>query len=304
MTVNADGNIVLQQTVGDMILDGRYQFTDPAIGATIDVSTGNGRILLSGLTFSTGTLDDNIFLTTNGTNMDIVQSGTVAFSAGADALITYAGTGTFRVASGTSSFDRVAIITMPTVVAAGATLTFNAGATLEALTLLGTLEVNNGVGVAGVFSNQGTIDINLGGALVLTTVATNAGAINIAAGGSLSTNNNPFTNASTGVIAGDSFVIVGTGIVFTNQGTLRPGASGGTLPGTLTILGDLVLTPTSVVQIAIQTPGLVAGTDFSTLSVSGAVTLGGNARRHAPGRIHAHRGDELHGAQLRLAHRD
>ena len=62
-----------------------------------------------------------------------------------------------------------------------------------------------------------------------------------------------------------------TGVALTNQGTLSAGFS----PGTLTIVGDLTMSPSSVTNIEIQSPGVTAGTDFDRIAVSGAAVLGG-----------------------------
>jgi filamentous hemagglutinin family protein len=97
---------------------------------------------------------------------------------------------------------------------------------------------------------------------------TTTGAYNIAAGATLRGSPGSYTNA--GAINGSGTLDV-TGTSFTNAGTLRPGGSGAL--GTLTIAGNAVLAPSSLVEIEAQGAG--AG-NHDLLAILGAATLGGD----------------------------
>ena len=62
----------------------------------------------------------------------------------------------------------------------------------------------------------------------------------------------------------------------TNAGTLRPGAS----PGTLTIAGNLTLTPTSLLDIEIEGTG---ADQHDLIHVTGTAALGGTVNVLLPG---------------------
>ncbi|MCP4040425.1 MAG: hypothetical protein GY731_00520, partial [Gammaproteobacteria bacterium] len=75
-------------------------------------------------------------------------------------------------------------------------------------------------------------------------------------------------NTGGGVIQGNGTLDVST-ITFTNAGIIAPGAS----PGTLIINGDLNLVPTSIIDIELG--GLVQGTEYDLIDVTGDANLDG-----------------------------
>lgn len=85
---------------------------------------------------------------------------------------------------------------------------------------------------------------------------------------SLTANSGILLNEPTGIIAGSGTLNLGSGTL-ENQGVVRPGAS----PGTLTVSGHYLQTPSGHLDIEIG--GLTAGTDFDRLAVSGYAMLDG-----------------------------
>ncbi|HEX7878770.1 MAG TPA: kelch repeat-containing protein [Candidatus Eisenbacteria bacterium] len=101
---------------------------------------------------------------------------------------------------------------------------------------------------AGYFSNQGTLEVFPGAGVAIT-------------GGA-------FRNQPTGILSGGGTCDM-SGTSFLNDGTIKPGAS----PGTLTVNGDVILGSTSVVEMEIG--GTVPGSSQDRLAISGIVTLAG-----------------------------
>src|SRR6185436_971319 len=84
----------------------------------------------------------------------------------------------------------------------------------------------------------------------------------------LSTGGAPLTNSTTGVIGGTGTLDLGAGIALTNRGKLRPGTS----PGALAITGDLVLDGANGSVTEIELGGLIPGTEYDVINVSGTVS--------------------------------
>jgi Right handed beta helix region len=123
-------------------------------------------------------------------------------------------------------------------------------------------------GDVGTFNNSGTLLKSAGtGISTIEMAVDNPGSIDVRSG----TFNFPqtLTNQASGIILGYGTLDVSTASSFTNEGTINPGTS----PGTLTITGDLPQEATSVINIEIG--GLVAGTEYDRLDVSGTATLAG-----------------------------
>ena len=133
-----------------------------------------------------------------------------------------------------------------------------------------------------VFVNAGTVRVN-SGTLTATSFPSNSGTIDIAAGATFATNGQALINSSTGTIGGTGTLSVG-GATLTNSGTLSPGAS----PGTLHIVGDLALTPSSM--LAMEIDGTAPG-EFDVIDVSGSATLAGALRVTLPGSLSRGVGD-------------
>ena len=139
------------------------------------------------------------------------------------------------------------------------------------------------------FSNAGTLNISNTGdvyTLELLGDTANSGTIQI---GDLSTLRVSFGDLSnSGVIGGSGSIELGQGQgqlgTLFNSGTLQPGAS----PGTLSILGNLVLDASSVLNLELG--GIAAG-QFDMINVSGSATLGGTANTLQSGGFIANVGD-------------
>ena len=78
----------------------------------------------------------------------------------------------------------------------------------------------------------------------------------------------PLTNSAFGLLKGNGTLSLG-GATFTNNGTVGPGASA----GTLTISGNYVQGPDGT--LAVELGGTTPGTDFDVLKVTGNATLDG-----------------------------
>jgi len=117
-------------------------------------------------------------------------------------------------------------------------------------------------------ANLGTIDVQR--PLTITKFPINDGTITLSNNSTLSTNNASFTNAATGIVQGIGTLELG-GATLTNDGTIRAGASS----GTLNIKGALVLGPTSVIDVEVQNQWTTAGTDFDVINATGGATLDG-----------------------------
>ncbi len=294
-----NGDIYLNQTAGDL----NGNFTVTSSGHDAELATTNGNIIASASYSMSGVA--NIRFVANGTTGDIISSAPLTLSANS---LTLSGTGSAQFTTSTATFNTPVTATMPVNIS-GATVNFN-GATSSSLSTLnlssGTLSGSGTVSVSGAsswtggtmsgigsttiafgatlnvssagtltatrnFSNAGTVNVN-GGTLQLSSFPTNAGTLDIAAGATLSTNNNPLTNAATGIITGNGTLdLGGTGHLLTSSGTLQPGNS----PGTLTINGDVTMTSSSVTNVEIQPPGVTAGTDYDLITVTGAANLNG-----------------------------
>lgn len=78
-----------------------------------------------------------------------------------------------------------------------------------------------------------------------------------------------FSNEVGGIVQGKGTLNTSS-VAFTNAGTIAPGGS----PGILSVTGDLILAPTSVIEIEIT--GAEPGTEYDQLNVTGNVALGGD----------------------------
>jgi len=236
-------------------------------GAVMTVGAGNG-------TLDAVTLDQNLSLaarflgTTNGF---AIQGGrTVNVSGGAlqvfgtgTRAITRAGTGTAEILLGSG-----AIATSGT-----GTLTLGQGVNVHSG---GAGNGSIGSGNVTTLINQGTIAADQsGGSISLSVGSTagnqieNQGTLAVVQGATLFTNGRPLLNDPGGVIAAGGTINLGAGVTLTNNGIIRPGAS----PGLTTITGNLVLGTGSVLDIEVA--GLVRGTEYDAIDVSGTATLGG-----------------------------
>ncbi len=136
----------------------------------------------------------------------------------------------------------------------------------------GVMNVNNALFTAGIFSNNSTLLILPGGNLdvsAATSFTQNAGGTTTLSSPGAA----PATLTGSGNISINGGVLGGTGIIrsdlLLNGGTLAPGFS----PGTIIIVGNLTLGPASITNI--QLGGIVQGTDYDFIDVTGTVFLDG-----------------------------
>jgi autotransporter-associated beta strand protein len=164
----------------------------------------------------------------------------------------------------------------------------------EPLTLAGTLNAGSNTnitwsGAITLVAPEGNVDVGAGGALRVAAIMggsggltkTGAGTVTLAAtntftGATLLQAGTLFANAvhTNSAITVNSGVLGGTGIVASvtaNGGAIAPGVS----PGILRIAGNLALNAGSSLQLDIN--GLIGGTEYDQLIVSGNVQLGGDA---------------------------
>ncbi|MCC7487674.1 MAG: filamentous hemagglutinin N-terminal domain-containing protein, partial [Burkholderiales bacterium] len=201
--------------------------------------------------------------------------------------MTWTGTSGIRTGNGTMRINNGASFTIPAgaifdVQSIGGSITTSAGAgsIVNDGIIRKTTSANPFALSVSSLRNNGTVDVQTGTLQVNnfhdgTNPGTNAGVINIANGATLTTNNTNLAN--TGTLGGSGRLLlttgtaVPTGRALTSSGTINAGSS----PGTLNVTGDLVLTPASVTNIEIQSPGLAAGVDYDLIAVTGTVTLDG-----------------------------
>jgi len=121
--------------------------------------------------------------------------------------------------------------------------------------------------LAGLDTNAagGRLTLKNGKALSVSSAFTNAGHLEIDATSSFSTGGAAFTNTGAGTIGGTGTLSAPV----TNNGTLAPGQSA----GTLNVSGSY--TQGSAGTLAVELGGLAAGTEHDQLAISGAITLGG-----------------------------
>jgi len=152
---------------------------------------------------------------------------------------------------------------------ANTTLAVTSGTLTNAAT--GVINSNAGVGgrtITAEVNNAGTITVNKGTGIGRTgAVHVNSGVF--VANATAFFSGVTLTNEPGGVIAGTGTLSV-PGMTFTNAGIIRPGGIG---VGVLSITGNYLQTATGSVEI--QIGGLVAGTEFDRLAVSGSATLAG-----------------------------
>jgi len=275
---------------GTIAFSGSRAVNAPLAAKAITVAgttTLNGTVTTQDLTLSAVTLTGSGDVTVTGTlswsnGSTISGSGALSTTATASTSLTGSGSPLLRrnwTNSGAATlatdqwFDRLDI-------GPGVTLTNAPGATF-------TLASVNDSGIAGggTFLNQGTVARSGGGPnnhilsafdnLGSVTVATgllniasataNDGTVTIAAGATFKASAASFVN--NGSIGGTGTLDV-SATTFSNQGILAPGAS----PGTLTVTGDLNLTPSSVLDIELQDP---ASGPSDRIDVTGNVVLDG-----------------------------
>jgi autotransporter-associated beta strand protein/T5SS/PEP-CTERM-associated repeat protein len=164
-----------------------------------------------------------------------------------------------------------------------AALTFNSGGSLNIQqngvlnVSQGTLNVQSGSSVVGGgtlvapagLNKDGTGELDFTNNVVVTgTAAVNAGLLSV----------NGQLSATGGVVVNPSAILGGAGIVFANVDVKGGNLSPGNSPGTLTVVGNLVLTGANSTTIEIESP-----TNYDRIVVSGEAALGGTLNAVAYG---------------------
>jgi hypothetical protein len=140
----------------------------------------------------------------------------------------------------------------------------------------GTINKTAGSGTTSIsvftnFSNNGIVNVLSGTFDIAGVYKQFSGTTNIAAGAALISSFDGHITISGGKVQGNGSIGNSThSATVTNSGTFTPG---GASPGTLTIFGSYTQTVTGNLNIAIG--GLTAGTQYSTLTITGAATLNG-----------------------------
>jgi hypothetical protein len=243
-TINApldnEGTLIVQ---GTSAVNGAFT---SGTGDTLRVQ-GNPAVGASALTFADG-------FTNNGT----VELTTVGGSSSASLAVT----------NGTLVNDSTRTIDVLVGSGGGRTLTAQ-------LDNQGTLSVGTALTINKASADHvssGTIDVS-GGNLTLTQSGTtptftNSGPLTIAASRTLTATGGTVTNAAAGVIRGAGTLNV-SGTTFSNEGTVSPGVS----PAILSVTGNCPFSATATLEI--EAGGIIAGTDYDRLAVSGTATLAG-----------------------------
>ncbi len=207
--------------------------------------TGNPNV-----NFNSNVMLNNLTLNATGTALagtgNIIINGTLNWTAGS-----IAGSGIFRTAG-------------------GATISGTGAKTLSGRSWdnTGGTSINGGsVTVSSAFTNPGTIVI--GSSLILNQNFDNTGTIQLSSG-TLKANTGVTAFSNSGLLEGNGTVDVSTASVprFTNNGTISPGFS----PGTININGDYTQSSSGVLdeQLGGTSPG-----SYDVLNVSGIATLNG-----------------------------
>lgn len=118
---------------------------------------------------------------------------------------------------------------------------------------------------APTFNNMsgGTVNVN-SGTLSVTGALTQSGTIEVAAGTTF-LKTGGFSNSISGTLAGAGTISVGVGNSLGNSGTISPGMTGGDATETLSIIGNLSMNASSILNIDINSP--LAG-DYDVLQLN------------------------------------
>lgn len=273
-----DQTISITQTGGSVNVEGTLSLSNAGGDVAYSISAGNlevSEFLAVGAFFSSGSSlleqsGGNVVLTEGLSNIDSVEISGGTLSAGSirNGLAFDFGPG-LQFAQGSSYSQTGGSVETDTffvteesdaTLTAGSidiatSATVNDGSTLNLFGGIFRIEEGGSLSNEGQVNLAGSIDATLG-------TVTGDGEIRIA-------------NSFTGQISADSLTVVqlgGSGTVTANinsNGTVSPGNS----PGHLTIDGDLTLNPESRIEIEIA--GLLTGTEYDQLEVTGTLDLNG-----------------------------
>src|SRR5262245_54250428 len=200
-------------------------------------------------------------------------TGNAAFTNEPGATFRIIGTGSnasFTVPSGwfnagTLELTSTGAATTASLISTTASVANLAGATLRTLAGAGGARQ-----ILAHFGNFGAMDVQANLTVSKAGVAhSNAGSIALGFGRTLTVTGTSFTNTTTGVISGTGFLNPSGATTFSQQGTLRPGASA----GALSILDAVPMASTSVLDVEIG--GNSPGNSYDWLAVQNALTVDG-----------------------------
>ena len=220
--------------------------------------------------------------------LNVLNNGTINLNGGTIFTSLFTNNGAVNAISGTTEFRGGGAFNDVTEINSGATVNFVSGIyTINGeVNNSGVVNLSRDIGGEGTINNFGIITANgVDRTDTFSPILNNFGTLNVVGSDSYTLELFGVTNTGTinvadtntlrlfsgltneGVLTGKGTIDVGEGTLI-NRGTIRPGAS----PGTLTIVGNLDLTPTSVldIELASTAPGL-----FDVLNVSGNVNLAG-----------------------------
>jgi len=232
------------------------------VGGSIINGAGTGTLNIDGGTVTAGTIGVDTLNIGNsaGTNGSHTLGSGESISTGSE-TIGNSGTGVFTQTGGTNTISNNLLVGA----SSGSSGTYNVSG--------GSFSANNSYigGSSTASGGSGTLEISgVGDALFSNTLKIwDAGVVNLSGGmlkaGTIDNTNGGAFNVTGGTLAVDTF----HGNLSITDTILAPGNS----PGTTSVFGDYSMDLDSTLQIEIG--GLLAGTEFDVLDVSGIMDLGG-----------------------------
>jgi hypothetical protein len=226
---------------------------------TLQVAAGSGPMA----DFTNVSAPSATLLVANGGTANVL-TGTTTFANLNMTGGTLTGDGTLNVSTALTQSGGTQSGNGSTVLGSNATASLGAASIDRALTNQGTLNLNQ-VTLSGSLENSGTLNVTNGTSSVAGTF-TQSGILDVASGASFAKIGG-FTN--TGTISGRGTIAVGSTGLLTNSGTVRPGAS----PGTLNITGNFTQGPSGT--LFMELGGTSQGVNYDWLNITGTANLGG-----------------------------
>ena len=289
-TFNAQTGTIQFGASGNVFNNGT-QFIGAGMNVVANDSTFNGTITSNGLTLQQGNYGGNA--TFAGTTTWTGGTMTGAFTVPGGAALNLTGAGSKFVSGGSLANAGTAnvsgagdlVLNNGATIANSGTLDFQTNAGVQhvsggtpTFTNSGTLRKSAGAGVTAIgitnplnFTNAttGTVHVLSGTVRVNGGFAANSGTIRVDTGTTFSTNGAALAN--NGSLRGTGTIDL-SGATLTNNGTVSPGAS----PGTMVINGNYVQGPNGT--LLIELAGTQQGVDHDYLQVNGAAHLDGTLR--------------------------
>lgn len=226
---------------------------------TVQVAAGSGPVA----DFTNVSAPAATLLVGNGGTANVL-AGTTTFASLNMTGGTLSGAGTLNVSTTLTQTGGTQSGSGSTVLGSTATGTLTAASLSRGLTNQGTLNLSQTT-LSGLLDNSGTLNATTGTNSV-SGAFTQSGILDVASGASF-VKSGGFAN--TGTIRGKGLIDVGSTGTLTNTGTVRPGAS----PGTLTITGNYIQGPSGT--LFMELGGTTQGVDYDWLDITGTASLGG-----------------------------